>query len=128
MSNWRKLNTKASGVIAVAVMCSRVLGLVREILFAGLFGSALMGIFTIAFRAPNLLRDLFAEGALSTAFITVFSQRIEKDGERSAWALASKMMTLATIFMSIVSLLGVVFAKQLIERAGAGVCAPRMRS
>ncbi len=98
-------------MIAVAVMCSRVLGLVREILFAGLFGSALMGIFTIAFRAPNLLRDLFAEGALSTAFITVFSQKIEKEGDRPAWALASKMMTLAAIFMSIVSLLGVVFAK-----------------
>ena len=107
-------------MIAVAVMCSRVLGLVREILFAGLFGSALMGIFTIAFRAPNLLRDLFAEGALSTAFITVFSQKIEKEGDRSAWALASKMMTLAAIFMSIVSLLGVVFAKQLIDVLAPG--------
>ena len=101
-------------------MCSRVLGLVREILFAGLFGSALMGIFTIAFRAPNLLRDLFAEGALSTAFITVFSQKIEKEGDRQAWALASKMMTLAAIFMSIVSLLGVVFAKQLIDILAPG--------
>jgi putative peptidoglycan lipid II flippase len=120
VNDGRKLNTRASGVIAVAVMCSRVLGLIREILFAGLFGSALMGIFTIAFRAPNLLRDLFAEGALSMAFITVFSQRIEKDGERSAWVLASKMMTLATIFMSIVSLLGVVFAKQLIDILAPG--------
>ena len=107
-------------MIAVAVMCSRVLGLIREMLFAGLFGSALMGIFTIAFRAPNLLRDLFAEGALSTAFITVFSQKIEKEGDRSAWALASKMMTLAAIFMSIVSLLGVVFAKQLIDVLAPG--------
>ena len=44
-----------------------------------------MGIFTIAFRAPNLLRDLFAEGALRRPFITVFSQKIEKEGERSAW-------------------------------------------
>ena len=112
--------TWASGVIAVAVMCSRLLGLVREMLFAGLFGSALMGIFTIAFRAPNLLRDLFAEGALSTAFITVFSQKIEKEGDRPAWALASKMMTLAAIFMSIVSLLGVVFAKQLIDVLAPG--------
>jgi putative peptidoglycan lipid II flippase len=120
VSNRRALNTRASGVIAVAVMCSRVLGLAREILFAGLFGSALMGIFTIAFRAPNLLRDLFAEGALSTAFITVFSQRIEKEGGRSGWSLASKMMTLATIFMSIVSLLGVVFAEQLISILAPG--------
>ncbi|HVJ58267.1 MAG TPA: lipid II flippase MurJ, partial [Terrimicrobiaceae bacterium] len=120
MNDGRKLNTRASGLIAAAVLCSRVLGLIREMLFAGLFGSALMGIFTIAFRAPNLLRDLFAEGALSTAFITVFSQKIEKEGERSAWALASKMMTLATIFMSLISLLGVVFAKQLIDILAPG--------
>jgi putative peptidoglycan lipid II flippase len=120
VNDTRKLNTRASGVIAVAVMCSRVLGLIREMLFAGLFGSALMGIFTIAFRAPNLLRDLFAEGALSTAFITVFSQKIEKEGEHSAWVLASKMMTLAAIFMSFVSLLGVVFAKQLIDILAPG--------
>ena len=101
-----KLNTRASGIIAVAVMCSRVLGLVREVLFNSLFGTASMGLFLIAFRAPNLLRDLCAEGALSTAFVTVFSQRIKKEGEASAWVLASKMMTLAAVFMSFVSLLG----------------------
>jgi putative peptidoglycan lipid II flippase len=123
VSNSRELNTRASGVVAVAVLCSRVLGLLREMLFAGLFGSALMGIFTIAFRAPNLLRDLFAEGALSTAFITVFSQKIEKEGDQSAWALASKVMTLAAVFMSIVSLLGVVFAKQLIDVLAPGFAA-----
>lgn len=110
----KTLNTRASGVIAVAVMCSRVLGLVREMLFAGLFGTGLMGIFTIAFRAPNLLRDLFAEGALSTAFVTVFSRKIEQEGEASAWALARKMMTLVALFMSAVSLLGIVFAEPLI--------------
>jgi len=110
----KKLNTAASGVIAVAVMCSRVLGLIREMLFAGLFGTALMGIFTVAFRAPNLLRDLFAEGALSTAFITVFSGKIEKEGVASAWALASKVLTLVAVFMSVVSILGVIFARPLI--------------
>jgi len=73
-----------------------------------------MGIFTVAFRAPNLLRDLFAEGALSTAFVTVFSRKIEKEGPQSAWDLASKVMTLVAVFMSVVSLLGVVFAEPLI--------------
>jgi len=114
VTDGKKLNTKASGVIAIAVMCSRVLGLVREMLFAGLFGTSLMGIFTVAFRAPNLLRDLFAEGALSTAFVTVFSRKIEKEGPQSAWDLASKVMTLVAVFMSVVSLLGVVFAEPLI--------------
>ena len=120
MSDGKKLNTRASGVIAVAVMFSRVLGLVREILFNALFGTASMGIFIVAFRVPNLLRDLFAEGALSTAFITVFSQKIEKDGEQSAWALASKMMTLAVVFMSGVTLLGIVFSRPLIGLLAGG--------
>ena len=105
------LNTRAAGVVAGAVMLSRVLGLARELIFAGLFGAGRgMDAFLTAFRAPNLLRDLFAEGALSTAFVTVFSQRIATEGEGSAWKLASKMATLTIIFMSLVSLLGVIFA------------------
>ncbi len=75
MNDGKRLNTRASGVIAAAVMLSRVLGLVREVLFNALFGTKAMGLFLIAFRLPNLLRDLFAEGALSTAFITVFSKK-----------------------------------------------------
>jgi putative peptidoglycan lipid II flippase len=114
VSNRHKLNTKASGIIALAVMCSRVLGLVREVLFSAIFGSQLLGIFLVAFRAPNLLRDLFAEGALSTAFITVFSRRIETAGPNAAWKLASKMLTLATVFMSGVTLLGIFCAEPLI--------------
>jgi putative peptidoglycan lipid II flippase len=114
-SNKEGLNTRAAGVVAGAVMLSRILGLARELIFAGLFGAGRgMDAFLTAFRVPNLLRDLFAEGALSTAFITVFSQRIATEGEGSAWKLASKMATLTTVFMSFVSLLGVVFAAQLI--------------
>lgn len=120
MSDGKKLNTKASGVIAVAVMLSRVLGLVREVLFNALFGTVWMGVFTVAFRIPNLLRDLFAEGALSTAFITVFSQKIEKEGVDSAWALASKMITLATVFMSAVTLAGIALARPLVGVLAGG--------
>ncbi|HAU0288748.1 TPA: murein biosynthesis integral membrane protein MurJ [Legionella pneumophila] len=114
MSSDKTLNVKATGIIALAVMCSRVLGLIREVLFNALFGSASMGIFLIAFRAPNLLRDLFAEGALSVSFITVFSKKIETEGEKSAWQLASKMLTLTSVFMSILCLFGIIFAKYLI--------------
>ena len=109
-----QLNSRAAGVVAVAVMCSRVLGLAREMIFASLFGSTLMGIFLVAFRAPNLLRDLFAEGALSTAFITVFSKRIEQEGDASAWKLASKVATLALLVLTICVALGIIFARPLI--------------
>ncbi len=120
MSNGERLNTKAAGIIAAAVMLSRVLGLARELIFAALFGAGRgMDAFLTAFRAPNLLRDLFAEGALSTAFVTVFSQKIATEGEGSAWKLASKMATLTTVFMSLLTLVGVLFADRLI-----GILAP----
>ncbi len=114
-SSNERLNTRAAGIVAGAVMLSRILGLCRELIFAGLFGAGRgMDAFITAFRAPNLLRDLFAEGALSTAFVTVFSQKIATEGEESAWSLAAKMASLTVVFMSLISLLGVIFAPQLI--------------
>ncbi len=117
----KQSSTKAAGVVGLAVMCSRLLGLVREQVFAGLFGAGRnLDIFLIAFRVPNLLRDLFAEGALSTAFVTTFSKKIATEGDQSAWALANKVATLTTIFMSAVTLLGIVFSPQLIGLIAPG--------
>ena len=95
------MSAKATWKVSAAVMASRVLGLAREMMFAGLFGgSKWMDCFYLAFKVPNLLRDLFAEGALSQAFVTTFSKKLKSEGEESAWALANKMMTLAAVFMS----------------------------
>lgn len=114
-------STKAAGVVGLAVMCSRVLGLARDQIFAGLFGAgAGTDAFLTAFRAPNLLRDLFAEGALSTAFVTTFSKKIQLEGDQAAWRLANKMGTLTVVFMSAVTMLGVVLSPQLIEVLGGG--------
>src|SRR5256714_5240077 len=111
----QRVSTRATGIVAIAVMCSRLLGLIREQVFAGLFGAGeSLDAFLMAFRGPNLLRDLFAEGALSTAFITTFSKKIAQEGDASAWRLANKMATLAAIFISAVTLLGILFAPQLI--------------
>jgi len=94
---------------------------VREIVFAALFGATRnMDAFLTAFRAPNMLRDLFAEGALSTAFVTTFSRRIATEGDKSAWKLASKVATLTLIFMSALTLLGIVFAPALIKILAPG--------
>ena len=117
------LNIKATGVIAAAVMCSRLLGLLREILFNALFGAPAMGLFLIAFRAPNLLRDLFAEGALSISFVTVFSKTMITQDEQHAWTLARKMLTLATLLMTGISVLGIFFAKPLITLLAPGFSA-----
>src|SRR5262250_2285563 len=110
------MSTRATGVVGIAILSSRVLGLVRETVFAGLFGAGRnLDAFLMAFRLPNLLRDLFAEGALSTAFITTFSKKIAVEGDKSAWRLANKVATLTAVFMSVVTLLGIIFAPQLVN-------------
>jgi putative peptidoglycan lipid II flippase len=116
-----RLNTKAAGIVALAVMLSRVLGLARELIFAALFGAGRgMDAFITAYRAPNLLRDLFAEGALSVAFVTVFSKLGVERGHEASWELARKMATLALVFMSGVVVLGIVFAGPLIAVLAPG--------
>ena len=112
----KRISTRATGVVGIAILCSRLLGLIREQVFAGLFGAGRnLDAFLMAFRVPNMLRDLFAEGALSTAFITTFSKKIATEGDESAWHLANKVATLTAVFMSAVTLLGVLLAPQLIE-------------
>ena len=116
-----KLSTRATGIVGLAVMCSRVLGLVREVVFNAMFGAGgSLDMFITAFRAPNLLRDLFAEGALSTAFVTTFSKKIATEGDDSAWRLANKVGTLTLIVMSGITLLGMVFSGPLISVLGSG--------
>lgn len=110
------MSVKATWKVSVAVMLSRVLGLVREILFAGLFGAdKWMDCFYMAFKVPNLLRDLFAEGALSQAFVTTFSKKVKSDGVENAWVLANRMMTLAAVFMSFVALVGIAVAPWIVD-------------
>jgi putative peptidoglycan lipid II flippase len=126
-SSANKVSTRAAGIVGLAVACSRVLGLVRELVFAKLFGASFaMDAFVTAFRAPNLLRDLFAEGALSTAFITTFSKKMATEGDESAWQLANKVATLATVFMSGLTLLGIAFAPQLIGLLAGGFSPEKM--
>ena len=116
-----KLNTKAAGIVGLAVLCSRVLGLAREAIFAALFGGGrIMDAFTIAFRIPNLLRDLFAEGALSTAFVTTFSKTTAIEGDQAAWRLANKVATLATVVLSAIVVAGILSAPWLVSLLAPG--------
>jgi putative peptidoglycan lipid II flippase len=116
-----RLNTKAAGIIGLAVMCSRFLGLAREQIAAALFGGgAAMDAFTAAFRIPNLLRDLFAEGALSTAFVTTFSKTIARSGDAAAWRLANKVATLTLIVLGTLCVLGMIFADQIVGLMAPG--------
>ena len=116
-----RLNTRAAAVVGLAVLCSRVLGLAREQIFAALFGGGrIMDAFTIAFRIPNLLRDLFAEGALSTAFVTVFTKTAALEDDAAAWRLANKVATLAAVTLSAITLLGILTAPWLVAVLAPG--------
>ena len=115
------MSAKATWKVSAAVMASRVLGLVRDQIFMALFGlGRLTDCFVIAFRIPNLLRDLFAEGALSQAFVTTFSKRVKESGPESAWPLAARMITIITLTMAAISVVGIVFSPQLVDLMVSG--------
>ncbi len=116
-----RLNTKAAGIITLAVMCSRILGLAREQIFFGLFGGGgAMDAFIAAFRIPNLLRDMFAEGALSTAFVTTFSKTVARGGDDAAWRLANKVATLTAVALGLICIAGMVFSGSLVALLAPG--------
>ncbi|MCB1226185.1 MAG: murein biosynthesis integral membrane protein MurJ [Verrucomicrobiales bacterium] len=118
--------TKSTGVVSIAILCSRVLGLVRDQLLNGLFGASFTGIFNAAFRTPNMLRDLFAEGALSTAFVTTFSKKIKTESDEAAWALGRKMLALSLSFMTVIALAGIALAPWLVRLLNPGWEDPRI--
>ena len=107
---------QAASKISLAVFASRILGLIRDQMFAFYFGAGwLYDAFQMAFRIPNLLRDLLAEGALSSAFVTVFSKKKVTGGDRGAWQLARLTMTLQCMVLGIIVLAGILFAPTLVK-------------
>ncbi len=107
---------KTAGSVGIAVFSSRILGLIREQVMAVLFGAGYyMDAFVVAFRIPNLLRDLFAEGALSTAFVTVFTDYDQKKGPEATWRLANNVLLTLTLLLSLITLLGIIFSDEIIR-------------
>lgn len=107
---------RSAGIVSIAVMGSRVLGLVREQVFAAFFGPGIANdAFNIAFRIPNLLRDLFAEGALSAAFVSTFSRTLTQKGDREAWRLANLVSNGLVLVLSVIVIAGIAFAPQIVD-------------
>jgi putative peptidoglycan lipid II flippase len=110
-----------AGIVSLAVMASRVLGLVRDQVFAALFGAGLQyDAFLTAFRIPNLLRDLFAEGALSAAFVTTFTQVQQIKGEQEAFRLSNRVATLLIIVLSLICFVGWIFTPSIVYLLAPG--------
>ena len=113
-----------AGKVSAAIAISRILGLVREIVQAKYFGAGFAtDAFSVAFRIPNMLRDLFAEGALGAAFLPAFTRRLKLDGEESAWLLANRLINTLLIILGGVTLAFFFGAKLLVYLQAAGFAA-----
>lgn len=111
---------RSAGVIGLATMTSRILGLVREQVLAYYFGAGdAMDAFRVAFRVPNLLRDLFAEGAMSAAFVPTFTAQLTRGGRARAWALGNSVLNGLLLVTGVLVIAGVVFAPALVELIAA---------
>jgi putative peptidoglycan lipid II flippase len=112
---------RSAGIVSIAVMFSRVLGLIREQVFAFFFGAGfLYDAYVVAFRIPNVLRDLFAEGALSAAFVKVFTDYQIEKGEKAAWHLAGLVINGLAVIMSGICIVGILFSRQFVDLVADG--------
>jgi len=120
----RAVLARRASVVSIAVLASRVLGVVREQIFAVFFGAGReLDAFITAFRIPNLLRDLFAEGALSAAFVSTFTQYLERGGEAAAWRLASLVINTLLIVVGTITLIGMWIAPDVVLAIAPGFAA-----
>jgi putative peptidoglycan lipid II flippase len=112
---------RAAGLVSALTLFSRILGLVREQVFAALLGAGLHAdAFRIAFKIPNLLRDMFAEGALSAAFVPTYARVLKVEGRESAMRLASRLLTLLAVGLGILVLVAIVFARPFVSLLAPG--------
>jgi putative peptidoglycan lipid II flippase len=113
--------SRSAGGVSLAVLASRILGLVREVVFTSLFGASReLDAFIAAFRIPNLFRDLFAEGALSAAFVSTFSQKLEREGEAAAWELANRVLNDLAIVVGATVVAGMIAAPWIVDWIAPG--------
>src|SRR5258706_7553135 len=106
---------RSAAAAEAATMTSRILGLVRDQVLASMFGAGnAMDAFNVAFRIPNLVRDLFAEGAMSAAFVPVFMRQLTEGGKASAWRLGNNVINALLVVTAVIVVLGIVFARPLV--------------
>ena len=115
LSGEKKKVTKAAGVVGLATLASRVGGYLRDRVIAHFFGAgAETDAFFVAFRIPNLLRRLFAEGTLTIAFIPIFTEVLKVKGEKAAFQLARAAMGMLLLALFAACGLGMIFTEEIV--------------
>jgi putative peptidoglycan lipid II flippase len=104
---------RSAGLISIATLTSRILGVARETVLAAYFGASAsiqMDAYNVAFRVPNLLRDLFAEGAMTAAFVPGFTRTLSERGREHAWRLGNLVINALLVVTGILVVAGMIFA------------------
>jgi len=123
MSEIKKIS-KATGVMGMATLLSRIAGLVRDMVVAALFGAGFAtDAFFTAFTLPNLLRRFFAEGSLTAAFVPTFTEVLHKEGKDEARKVFHICFTLLALVMIAVTLIGILASPWLVQMIGYGYAA-----
>ncbi|MBW1921114.1 MAG: murein biosynthesis integral membrane protein MurJ, partial [Deltaproteobacteria bacterium] len=111
----------AAGTVGFFTFVSRVIGLARDIVIARFFGAGMAAdAFFVAFRIPNLLRRLFAEGSLTIAFIPVFTEYLTQKSRHDAFELARAVLTLLSILLALVTVLGILLSPWIVRLQAFG--------
>jgi len=112
---------KSASLISALTLISRVFGYIRDSRIAFLLGAGTAAdAYVAAYRIPNLLRRLVGEGAVSAAFIPVFSRYIAEKREKDAWEFASTMLTVITIFLTAITIIGIIFSPLIVRLFASG--------
>jgi len=112
---------KATGFISLATFLSRILGYIKDMILAKYFGATgLSDVFFVAFRIPNLLRELFAEGSMSSAVIPVLKESQIKKGEDEAREIAKSLFTAIILIVGGITLLGIIFSPFIVKIIAPG--------
>ncbi|MGD9105201.1 MAG: murein biosynthesis integral membrane protein MurJ [Desulfobacterales bacterium] len=113
--------TKAAGVVGSATLLSRVFGFIRDVVIAWFFGAGLVSdAFFVAFRIPNLLRRLFAEGSLSVSFIPVFTEYLAQRGKKDAFEMAKSAIRLLSVLLVAVTVAGILLSPFIVQIIAPG--------
>src|SRR3982751_523712 len=107
---------RSAGLFGLATITSRILGLARDQVLAYYFGAGdANDAFRVASRIPNLVRDLFAERAMSAAFVPTFTRQLTLQGRAKSWRLASSVINALLIVTGAIVVLGIIFAEPLVR-------------
>ncbi len=120
MNNQERV-TRAAAIFGSTTLISRIFGFIRDMVIARVFGAGMVAdAFFVAYRIPGLLRELFAEGSMSAAFIPVFSRELHTHGREEALRLARAVFTILIVILLIITMIGVVATPMVVTLIAPG--------